>query len=204
MKIYYIMDPLCGWCYGFSDVIQTLYKKYEKNFEFEIIPAGMWINDSVQKMNNSLGNYIKTHNEKIEKITGKKFGAKFNELILNSNKIVLDSFVPSKAMVVFEKLDFSNRMLAMKKIQESFFINGQDLNNIDTYEKIARELKISKEKFNELFFSTDIKNETFKKFEKAKKLKIEVFPSVVLENDIHKKLISQGFLDFNSLEKKLR
>lgn len=204
MKIYYIMDPLCGWCYGFSDVIQTLYKKYEKNFEFEIIPAGMWINDSVQKMNNSLGNYIKTHNEKIEKITGKKFGAKFNELILNSNKIVLDSFVPSKAMVVFEKLDFSNRMLAMKKIQESFFINGQDLNNIDTYEKIARELKISKEKFNELFFSTDIKNETFKKFEKAKKLKIEVFPSVVLENDTHKKLISQGFLDFNSLEKKLR
>lgn len=171
MKIYYIMDPLCGWCYGFSDVIQTLYKKYEKNFEFEIIPAGMWINDSVQKMNNSLGNYIKTHNEKIEKITGKKFGAKFNELILNSNKIVLDSFVPSKAMVVFEKLDFSNRMLAMKKIQESFFINGQDLNNIDTYEKIARELKISKEKFNELFFSTDIKNETFKKFEKLKNLK---------------------------------
>ena len=36
-KILYLYDPLCGWCYGFTPVMQLLSKKYESKFDFDVI-----------------------------------------------------------------------------------------------------------------------------------------------------------------------
>ncbi|WP_260128811.1 hypothetical protein [Elizabethkingia anophelis] len=41
MKLIYIMDPLCGWCYGNSDNILELFEKYKNDIKFEILPGGM-------------------------------------------------------------------------------------------------------------------------------------------------------------------
>ncbi|MBZ9686939.1 hypothetical protein G9F72_011440 [Clostridium estertheticum] len=44
-KIYYVMDTMCGWCYGFSDVITKIHEKHKDKYDFEIIPGGMWMGD---------------------------------------------------------------------------------------------------------------------------------------------------------------
>lgn len=33
-QIYYVMDTMCGWCYGFSDVISQVYEKYKSDFRY--------------------------------------------------------------------------------------------------------------------------------------------------------------------------
>jgi hypothetical protein len=40
-KIIYIYDALCGWCYGFSPVMQQLQEKYAGKLEFEVLSGGM-------------------------------------------------------------------------------------------------------------------------------------------------------------------
>lgn len=40
-KLIYVMDPLCGWCYGNSVNTQHLYDTYKNQIDFEILPAGM-------------------------------------------------------------------------------------------------------------------------------------------------------------------
>jgi putative protein-disulfide isomerase len=41
MKLIYVMDPLCGWCYGNSRNTEMLHTGFGNEIEFEILPAGM-------------------------------------------------------------------------------------------------------------------------------------------------------------------
>ena len=37
----YCYDAYCGWCYGFSKVINTIAKEYPKKLYFEVLSGGM-------------------------------------------------------------------------------------------------------------------------------------------------------------------
>lgn len=43
MKVTYVMDPQCGWCYGNSENITALQKEFEEEFDFELLVGGMWL-----------------------------------------------------------------------------------------------------------------------------------------------------------------
>ena len=120
-KIYYVMDTMCGWCYGFSDVINQVHEKYKNNIDFTILPAGMWIGEDVKTMNSSLSHFIKTHNITVTKLTGKKFGDEFEKNILQNSEAVLDSLPGAKAVVIMQKLNKEKTFEYLKEIQNSFF-----------------------------------------------------------------------------------
>jgi PiT family inorganic phosphate transporter/sodium-dependent phosphate transporter len=56
-RIIYCYDAYCGWCYGFSPVIKTIYEKYKDQFEFETISGGMIPVESTQHIG-VIANYI--------------------------------------------------------------------------------------------------------------------------------------------------
>ena len=200
-KIYYVMDTMCGWCYGFSDVITKIHEKHKDKYDFEIIPGGMWVGAEVKKMNIHLGEYIKTNNVRIETLTSVYFGEAFNKNVLDNGHRVLDSFPGSKAVVLLQK---SNRDMAfnfLKKIQEAFFVNGEDMNDITVYTKIAESFGISKEDFEKRFLSQELSEETFEYFKKGQKLGVQSFPTIILEKGNKRTIISQGYSNFEELDK---
>ena len=199
-KIYYVMDTMCGWCYGFSDVITKIHEKYKDKYDFEIIPGGMWVGDDVKKMDTHLGEFIKTNNARIETLTGVYFGEAYNN-VLESGHRVLDSFPGSKAVALLQE---SNRNMAftfLKKIQEAFFINGEDMNDITVYTKIAESFGISKEAFEKRFISQELSEEVFEYFKKAQLLGAHSFPTVLLEKGNKRTIIAQGYSNFEELDK---
>ncbi len=200
-KIYYIMDTMCGWCYGFSDVMAKIQEKYKDKYDFEILPGGMWTGDNVKILDDSLGNYIQHHNKKIEQLTGRTFGEKFNENVLRTSGIVLDSFPGAKAVVLVQKLKKEVAFSYLKKIQEAFFIEGKDTNNLETYIEIAKNLGIDGEEFGREFISDDLIKETFKYFDRAASMEVGGFPSVILSVDDKSRIISRGYAGFEELDK---
>lgn len=198
-KIYYVMDIMCGWCYGFSDVISKIEEKHRDDYEFNIIPGGMWVGDSVQTMNSSLGSYIKDHNKRIEKLTGRKFGEGFNKNVLQSNR-VLDSLPGAKALVLIQKLNKDVSFAFLKKVQEAFFIDGKDINDVKIFSEIAANLGISKELFEEQFNSKELEKETFNQFRMVQSLGVSSFPTVVAVQGNKKEIIAQGYSSFEALD----
>ena len=79
-KIYYVMDTMCGWCYGFSDVINQVHEKYKNDLDFTILPAGMWIDENVKTMDGNLSHFMKTHNVTITKLTGKNLAMNLRKM----------------------------------------------------------------------------------------------------------------------------
>lgn len=200
-KIYYVMDTMCGWCYGSSDVITKIQEKYRDVYDFNLLPGGMWTGDNVKKMNSDLREFVKGHNVEIEKLTGKRFGEGYKKNVLEGSAIVLDSFPGAKAVVVIQKLKKEVAFSFLKRIQDSFFVDGKDMNSLEVYTEIAESFNISSEEFVKEFNSEDIRRETFKCFDMANSMGATSFPTIISVggNKITKK--SQGFSSFDDLDR---
>jgi len=200
-KIYYVMDTMCGWSYGASDVITKIQEKYKDVYDFNLLPGGMWTGDNVKKMSIGLRDYVKNHNVEIQKLTGKGFGEGYIKNVLEGDYIVLDSFPGAKAVVVINKLKKEAAFSFLKKIQDAFFVNGKDMNNIEVYTEIAKSFNISSEEFEKEFNSEDIRQETFKSFDLANIMGTEVFPTVIAVEGDEACIKAQGYNSFDDLDR---
>lgn len=199
-KIYYVMDVMCGWCYGFSDVISKIQEKYKDDYDFNIVPGGMWVGDNVKTMDISLGSYIKGHNSKIETMTGKRFGEGFNKNVLEGSNRVLDSLPGSKALVLIQKLKKEVAFSYLKKVQEALFIEGRDTNDINLYTELAESFGISKDLFEKEMLSKELEKETYNTFNSVFSLGVNSFPTVVAVVGNKSQIISQGYSSFEELD----
>ena len=200
-KIYYVMDVLCGWCFGVSDEIKELHNKYKDEFEFVVVPGGMWTGNYTQQMNGNLATYIREHNKTIEKLSGKKFGVGFNEML--DSKRVLDSLPGSKAIVLAQKMDKNLIFDFVREVQNAFFVDGKDLNDNNLYLEIAEKLGLNREKFGKDLESENLTKETFEVFSSLSSLGVRSFPTVLLEDRGVIKQVAQGYATMEKMEKEL-
>ena len=199
-KIYYVMDTMCGWCYGFSDVINQVHEKYQRDFDFTILPAGMWIGENVKIMNDSLSHFIRTHNTTLTKVTGKNFGDEFEKNILLNNGTILDSLPGAKAIVIMQTLNNEKTFEYVKEIQNAFYVHGKDTNNWQLYADLADKFGISKEIFKQEYFSDQHLTRVRECFVLAEQLGVSTYPSVVVVIEGKANLISQGYMQLSELE----
>ena len=202
-KIYYVMDTMCGWCYGFSDVINEVHEKYKSHLEFTILPAGMWIGENVKTMNSSLSNYMETHNATITKLTGKKFGNEFQKNILQNNGIVLDSLPGAKAVVVMQTVKREKTFAYLKEIQNAFYVHGKDTNDWRLFADIAYNFGVSEQIFKNEYFSDKQSKAMREYFAFAQHLGVSSYPSVVAVTEGKAKLISQGHMQLSELDARI-
>jgi putative protein-disulfide isomerase len=200
-KIYYVMDTMCGWCYGMSDVITKIQEKYKDVYDFILLPGGMLIGDDVIKVDTSFSDFLKDSNMKVEKLTGKRFGEVYNENVIEKKSIILDSLPGAKAVVTIQKLKKEVAFNFLKKIQDAFFVYGKDMNKIEVYTEIARSFNISSEEFEKEFNSEEIRLETFKGFDRANSMGVEVFPTIVAEELGKATIKSKGYSSFEDLDR---
>ncbi|MCB2292746.1 DsbA family protein [Clostridium algoriphilum] len=200
-KIYYVVDTMCGWSYGTSDVITKIEEKYKDIYDFNILPGGMWTGDNVKKTNIDMRNFMKGQNVEIEKLTGKCFGEGYNKNVLEGDSIVLDSFPGAKAVVTVQKLKKEVAFNFLKEIQDAFFIDGKDMNSIKVYTEIAKGFNIPSEEFEKEFNSEEIRQETFKCFDMANILGATTFPSIISEVGSNVTIKAQGYNSFMDLDK---
>jgi putative protein-disulfide isomerase len=81
MKLVYVMDPLCGWCYGNALNTEKLFTEFRNEIDFEILPAGMWAGNHVKKQAPYLANYFIKNDAQIAQRTGTPFGSEYFEFI---------------------------------------------------------------------------------------------------------------------------
>lgn len=198
-RIYYVMDPMCGWCYGFSEVIQKLYKNYKEKYDFELVPGGMWTEGSIKVLDQELGQYIKSHNSRIEAMTGAKFGKGFNQLLDSKEEHILDSFPGSHAVTIVNEMDKDKSFAYMAEVQKSFFQEGLDVRNPELYFQIAQNLGLDIEQFKAHWQESQMVEKTKSQFSKARKLSSTGYPSLILEKNKQLKQIAAGYTAYSNI-----
>lgn len=200
-EIIYIYDPLCGWCYGFSEIIKQLKEKYENDFKWTVLSGGMVIGANVTTMN-EISEYISEAIPVVEKKTGVVFGESFKQ-ILNSD-YEHNSLLPSIATTVFKEMKPDKTIEFIHSLQKAFFYYGKNLNDLSTYQEIISRYNINNEEFFDKFSSEEYKDKTYLEFQEVQKLRIDGFPYLLIKKDDKYSYLTRGFQVYRKLDEFLK
>ena len=195
--IYYVYDPLCSWCYGFSPVMKKLKNSYDNEFNFEVISGGMQSGDRKQPVS-VIRDYLKGAYKNVTERTGVEFGDKFMK-VLDDGTRILDSIPPSIALSVIKELKPEETLNFAAIIQEAIYYDGMDWNLVEAYFPYLEKYNIDPDEFMKKFEDPFYKEKTLEDFKLASNFGVTGFPTVILKKDDKYYLLAQGFVPFEQL-----
>lgn len=199
MKIIYIYDALCGWCYGFSPVINEFETKYKDNLDFEVVSGGMITGNRIGPIGEVAG-YISWAYKNVEDATNVKFGEDFLNKTLRNGKAIFTSIPPAIALSVFKKYQKENSVKFASALQKAIYFDGIEPENLDEYGKIAATFGLNADDFVLEMKNPENLNTAKLDFELSQNLGVTGFPTIFLEVNGTYYKIASGCVNFETLE----
>lgn len=138
LTVHYFYDPMCGWCYGATTLIEALAGLENINIIYH--PGGMV---KRQEINSTFKAHILESDQTIATTTGAIFGEAYKSRLKSSEGLVFDSYIAIRAILVAEKLGISPLHM-LKAIQEAHFQHGKQVELMTTLTDIAASLDLDK------------------------------------------------------------
>ena len=199
MKVVYVYDALCGWCYGFSPVMNQFHAKYKDELDFEVISGGMITGDRIGPIG-EVASYIGQAYKDVENATGVKFGDRFLHRTLAEGEAVFTSIPPAIALSVFKSLNPENSIQFASALQKAIYFDGIEPENLGAYGEIASRFGLDGEAFVIKMKDPVYRKSAEEDFNRSASLGVTGFPSVFVEYKGRYYKIGNGYLPFSSLE----
>lgn len=203
MELIYLFDPLCGWCYGFGNQLQTFKDNFEAKISFNVISGGMVTGSRVGTLS-EIAPYIKDSLPRVEQLSGVKFGSAFLEDLHGPGKTILDSTPPSKAFVILKEAFPLQQVEVAHAIQEIFYGQGLDLNRAESYAGLCQQLGYDFNQFTEDFEGLNYQLATKDAFSDAARYGVSGYPTVILHHGNAYYMVSSGFTTAEKLSETLQ
>jgi putative protein-disulfide isomerase len=201
-EIIYIYDALCGWCYGFSEVIKTFEEKYKSGYNLTVLSGGLIKGDRIGPIG-AMSSYILNAIPHLEKTTGQKIGQAFIDVLKEGTRIQ-DSNIPARALCVFKSIAKGKDIQIAHKIQHAHFVQGLDLTEAQSYNEICLEFNIPMNEFVKKLTSEEIIKTAQLEFNQVAAWGINGFPAVILNRGDALIAISNGYTSLDNLENNLK
>ncbi len=196
--IYYVYDALCGWCYGFSPVIQELQENFGEEYDFKVLSGGMVTGSRVGPIGQVAG-YISEAYQVVEEKTGVKFGEDFLET-LEEGTAIFDSEPPALAMALFRNQLPEKQVEFAGRLQEAIYKEGLQPAEWETYAKCAADFGLNGTEFAEKMQHPKLKELVAAEWETVSGWGIQGFPSLILHTGEKAFRLARGFVDYATLE----
>ncbi len=197
MKLIYVYDPLCGWCYGFGPVVEELEKNYSDRVSIDIIPGGMVMGSRIRPVG-EMADYILGAIPRLEKMTGVKMGEPYKAL-LREGTYITSSLKPSIALLVFKSFKKEGAIAYAHDVQEAFFLHAKDLNQDELYAEIAKNYDLPEDEFLKRLKNPEYEKLTKKEFQQVSKMGVNGFPALLIEKDDSLYMLNSGFVEYKKL-----
>jgi putative protein-disulfide isomerase len=201
----YIYDALCGWCYGFSPVIQRLNEEYKARIAFNVLSGGMIPPEHAQPIKAKAA-YIASAYKTAEEYTGVKFGEPYLHHIFHpaESQWVEESLTPATALCLLKAADAGSAVNFAATLQKLHMQEGKDLSDGETYRPLVESLNLDPEDFIRRLSDEEWQDEARYEFALVKQLGITGFPAVVLQASEDKfYLIARGYTPYEDLSTRM-
>jgi putative protein-disulfide isomerase len=195
-KIYYVYDALCGWCYGFSPVINRFHEEQKVNFDFEVLSGGMVRGPRVGPIG-MVAPYIKEAYKQVEQSTGVKFGPQFlQELSKEEQSPVFDSVPPAKALTIFKHMQPDHQLAFSSALQKAIYFDGIPPTDHSALARVAAGFGIDTTYFLKAMDTDEAGHKAAEEFALVENWGITGFPAVVLDRGDQLFLAGRGYTPF--------
>jgi putative protein-disulfide isomerase len=193
----YVYDPLCGWCYGFSPVIQQLKDRYAGKVTWSIYSGGLAIGERAAPIRDKF-RYIKGSLQTITQTAGVVFGEGFRQL-LEEGSYVYNSEPPCTALTVVKSLQGKDPVAFAHDMQQVFFNEGKSLNDLQTYLPLVEKQGLDVNAFIAHYHSEAARHSTYEEFRFVHEIDITGYPALVLIKGEQGHLLAPGYQKFDPL-----
>ncbi|MFZ6776333.1 DsbA family protein [Undibacterium sp. Ji83W] len=136
----YLFDPLCGWCYGASPLIQKLGQ--QSDLTLELAPTGLFAGSNGRIMNAAFAEYAWANDVRIEKLTGQRFTEEYRTQVLGKHGSPFDSETVTLALTAVSMTEPQRELEALKGLQEARYVYALDITATSVVEQLLRDMDL--------------------------------------------------------------
>lgn len=146
LTLHYIFDPLCGWCYGATPLVDAA--RRIPGLRVVLHAGGMMTGDNRRRIDEQWRNYVVSHDRRIASLSGQPFGEAYFEGLLHDEQAVMDSEPPTTAILAAEAM--AGRGLDMlHRIQRAHYVEGRRVADEAVLRALAPDIGLDVQAFTE-------------------------------------------------------
>lgn len=176
MKLYYVHDPMCSWCWAFRPVLLALKEKLPKDIEFIRLLGGL-APDSDEPMSKETKQYVIDNWRRIQQqLPSTQFNYTFWEIC----KPRRSTYPACRAVLAARKQGTQHEEAMTYAIQQAYYLHAQNPSDNETLITLAKQLDLDIEKFSQDLHSNEINELLLQEIHTARELKLNSFPGFLL------------------------
>lgn len=129
IRLTYLFDPLCGWCYGASPLIDRL--AAEPRIAITLSPTGLFAGHGARPMSAQFSDYAWANDQRIARLSGQVFSDAYRRDVLGNHSRLFDSAPATLAIVAVQLTEPERAIEALKAIQRARYVDGRDNGNVN-------------------------------------------------------------------------
>jgi len=190
MRLYYVHDPMCSWCWGFRPCWEKIRFNLPENIELRYLLGGL-SPDSQEPMPTTMQQDIAGYWRKIQQtIPGTEFNFDFWD-----NCIPKRSTYPAcRAVIAARKQDPQVELAMIEAIQKAYYLEAKNPSDDDTLIALAENLGLDNTRFKQDLNANETQQELEREIQFGRHIGAQGFPSLILENEGHYQRIP---IDYN-------
>lgn len=204
LKLIYVYDAHCSWCFAFSKVIVNIQEKYATQFNFEVLSGGMVIGDRIGTIKDAAPPNILEIYERIASFTGTTFSEAYLANVKQGDSI-RNSEIPANALAVFKSYLPDRAIEYAHALQHELFITASEVNDDNLYLSLAKKFGLDGPTFLAQMQTKEFQDAARYEFALAKQLQVTGYPQLLVQAGATQfYLIAKGYTDFANLDERIK
>lgn len=205
MKLIFVADPMCSWCYGFAKELALLSPAHPE-LPVEIVVGGVRAGETAI-MDDASKQFRLGHWARVEELSGLPFN---RDEFLALENFAYNTEPICRAIVTARKLaPDANLLNIFRTLQQAFYVDGRDTTDGQALAEVASTAlaasgsHISADAFLAAWQEANTIAETTADFIKARSWGINSFPALLLQAANQRYVVAPGYMHVGELERNL-
>jgi len=197
VRLVYIADPMCSWCYGFGPELAKLLARHP-DAAIDIVMGGLRPFNT-QPTTREFREMLRGHWHHVATASG----LPFSEAALERPGFVYDTEPACRAVVTARNVDAPKALGYLKAVQAAFYRDGRDVTRGDELADIAGECGFQRDTFRMHLDSEIMREHTREDFARTQSLGVGGFPTLGVVHGSQLYLVTSGYVTDDVLEYRL-
>ncbi|SEF92206.1 DsbA family protein [Nitrosomonas ureae] len=177
--LYYIHDPMCSWCYAFSQSWAALQRDLPQDIEIAYVVGGL-APDSIEPMPLATQKMVQQAWQRIEQTIP---GVHFNWDFWSRNTPIRSTYPACRAVLAAKRQRADAEAEMIRAIQTAYYQQAKNPSLPETLHACAREIGLDAQTFIDDLTSAAIESELQQHIQLARSMNVSSYPSLRLAHN---------------------
>jgi len=197
--LYYVMDPMCSWCWGFRPVLEQLRELLPAETRIRYVMGGL-APDTEELMPAETCAYVQS----MWRAVTERCGAEFNPAFWDRCRPRRSTWPACRAVLAGELLDPDSVPAMILAIQQAYYLHARNPSERETLIALAGEIGLQPQRFATHLDSAMVQTRLQQGFDLRRRLGADHFPSLLLEAGGHRHWLTSGYADLDAIRSRLQ